>query len=46
MRLRDLGDDEGSIAWPNAAAGDAQTCHVPNPRLTSVFISAQPEVLE
>ena len=43
MRLRDLGDDESWVAGPNAAAGDTQGGHVPNPRLTRVFISGQPE---
>ena len=46
MRLRDLGDDESSVARPNAAAGDTQACHVPNPFLTRVFIFGQPEAVE
>jgi hypothetical protein len=44
--LRDLGDDEGLVARPNAAAGDAQACHVPNSLLTRVFIIDQPEAVE
>ena len=46
MRLRDLGDNEGLVARPNAAAGDIQTCHVPNSFLTRVFIFGQPEAVE
>jgi hypothetical protein len=46
MRLRDLGDDEGWGARPKLAAGDTQSCHVPNPRLTSVFISDEPQILQ
>ena len=46
MRLRNLSDNERSVSLPNAAAGDTQACHVPNPFLTRVFISDQPEAVE
>ena len=41
MRLRNLSDDKSWVARPNAAAGDTQTGHVPNPDLTNVFISGR-----
>ena len=44
MRLGDFRDKQGWVPRPNVTVLNPQTAHVLNPRLTSVFISCQPEI--